>query len=60
MTIYFAMSEKLKKTKQNKKKTYYFIKISTTNFRAGNYTGGTNYASNILIKNVSFSENVQV
>jgi len=26
MTIYFAMSEK----------TYYFIKISTANFRAGN------------------------
>jgi len=59
MTIYFAMSEKIKKLNKTKK-TYYFIKISTTNFRAGNYTGGTNYASNILIKNVSFSENVQV
>jgi len=30
MTIYFAMSEK------TTKKTYYFIKISTANFRARN------------------------
>jgi len=33
MTIYFAMSEK------NNKKTYYFIKISTANFRAGKVLG---------------------